>query len=168
MKVYVTERKSRDGSQLVRELLRYGYRELYSGDMPEIKKTENGKPYFPDRPDVFFSLSHTDTHVMCAIGEDQVGCDIQTVRQVSDRTKTFVCGREDIELDRFYMAWTARECVVKYRDIIRWKFPPIDSREALLDLFPEGFFYFFKVDGCIATVCADKSASPPEIVYVDI
>ena len=168
MNIYVAKRKERNGSRLVRELLRYGFREMYGEDMPEIAKTEKGKPYFPSRPDVFFSLSHTDTHVMCAIGDEPVGCDIQTIRPVSQRVRRRVCGREDIDPEGFFTVWTAKESVIKYYGKNDWSFSPVGSREELSEAFPDVDFCFFRIDDCVAAVCAGKNAVFPVITEVDI
>ncbi len=40
---------------------------------------DGGKPYFPARPDICFSLSHTRGYVLCAIAGTGVGADVQFV-----------------------------------------------------------------------------------------
>jgi 4'-phosphopantetheinyl transferase len=56
--------------------------DVYGAALPAVKKHRTGKPYFPDRPDIFFSLSHTSTHVLCAVASTPVGVDIEAIRPV--------------------------------------------------------------------------------------
>ncbi len=49
---------------------------LYGGPLPEIRRTELGKPYFADCS-VHFSVSHTPRHVFCAISEKPMGIDAE-------------------------------------------------------------------------------------------
>ncbi|MCR5576446.1 MAG: 4'-phosphopantetheinyl transferase superfamily protein [Oscillospiraceae bacterium] len=43
---------------------------------------EQGKPYLPDRPGVHFSLSHSGEHVLCALADAEIGCDVESLRKV--------------------------------------------------------------------------------------
>ena len=56
-------RDGENASEFVRMLLKFAYSSLFGGEMPEISKTPDGKPYFASRPDICFSLSHTDGFV---------------------------------------------------------------------------------------------------------
>ena len=40
---------------------------------------EGGKPYLPDAPEVCFSLSHAGTVAVAAIGEHELGCDVEPI-----------------------------------------------------------------------------------------
>lgn len=51
-------------------------RRLMGGALPEIRRTDRGKPYFVDHP-VHFSISHTENHVFCAISEKNIGIDAE-------------------------------------------------------------------------------------------
>ncbi len=51
-------------------------RELYGGPLPEIRRTDRGKPYFIDSP-LHFSISHSKGHVFCALSERPVGIDCE-------------------------------------------------------------------------------------------
>ena len=48
--------------------------QLYGGPLPEICRTERGKPYFADRS-AHFSISHTKNHVFCVLSDRPVGID---------------------------------------------------------------------------------------------
>lgn len=57
----------------------YRWREL-----PPIRLTSLGKPYFPDFPEVHFNLSHTTGAVLVALSGEPVGVDIEHIRPVSE------------------------------------------------------------------------------------
>ena len=53
--------------------------ELWQGarELPEAAIDERGKPFFPERPDWHFSLSHTRGFVLAAVSASPVGADVQ-------------------------------------------------------------------------------------------
>ena len=58
---------------------------LYGAPLPEIRRTEMGKPYFPGEA-VHFSISHTPKHIFCALSEHPVGMDAEELdRDISLR-----------------------------------------------------------------------------------
>ena len=59
-----------------RELLGQMYREVTGQALPEILVTERGKPYFLNS-DWHFSISHTKSHVFCALSEKPIGIDAE-------------------------------------------------------------------------------------------
>ena len=57
-------------------LLKELYREATGKDLPEIRITDRGKPYFPDS-DWHFSISHTPKHAFCVLSRNNVGLDAE-------------------------------------------------------------------------------------------
>ena len=57
-------------------LLKDLYREATGKDLPEIRITDRGKPYFPDS-DWHFSISHTPKHAFCVLSRNNVGLDAE-------------------------------------------------------------------------------------------
>ena len=49
---------------------------LVGHPLPEICRTDRGKPYFADHS-VHFSISHTPRHVFCAISQSPIGIDAE-------------------------------------------------------------------------------------------
>ena len=49
---------------------------LYKKPLPEIRRTQRGKPYFADSP-LHFSISHTKKHVFCALSDRPIGIDAE-------------------------------------------------------------------------------------------
>ena len=65
-------------------LLRLALREACGWrDLPEIRLTSLGKPWFPEFPEVHFNLSHTGGAVLAALSDRPVGVDIERIRPVS-------------------------------------------------------------------------------------
>ena len=52
------------------------YRQEIGEDLPEIRITDRGKPYFPDSP-WHFSISHTSKHAFCILSRHNVGLDAE-------------------------------------------------------------------------------------------
>lgn len=70
-------------SVLAELLLRRALREEYGlTELPRVEAAEKGKPFFPDRPDVCFNLSHCKTAVACALDAAPVGVDVQEYRTI--------------------------------------------------------------------------------------
>ena len=84
-------------------------RERGISSLPETAEGAGGKPFFPDRPDLCFNLSHSRGVVVCALHDKAVGVDIEGLRQPPRRL-----GR-GMGSEEFFRRWTAREASVKHR-----------------------------------------------------
>ena len=93
-------------------------------DSPVILRTEMGKPYFPDFPDVHFNLSHSGERVMCVISPFEVGCDVEIIKgdrgRLAERffkpeESAWIKHFETLEKqsEAFYRLWTLKECYMK-------------------------------------------------------
>jgi len=102
-----------DGSLAVHRLLDCAVRQGYGAAPPEIRRTENGKPYFPERPDIFFSLSHTRAHAFALAADVPVGFDAETVRDVDPRTRKWAGSEEELRAFDFFDLWVMKESCVK-------------------------------------------------------
>ena len=60
------------GHEAGRMLLKELYRAETGEDLPEIRTTDRGKPYFPDSG-WYFSISHTPKHAFCVLSRNKVG-----------------------------------------------------------------------------------------------
>ncbi|MBO5869812.1 MAG: 4'-phosphopantetheinyl transferase superfamily protein [Clostridia bacterium] len=111
-------------------LARKGLNDLTGIDEDKIifSRTENGKP-FAENADVFFSISHSKDYVVCAVDDNEIGVDIEQIRQVesritniscTERDKKYIFGEADSEtltpemLNRFFEVLTAKEAYFKY------------------------------------------------------
>jgi phosphopantetheinyl transferase len=76
MKMASCELGSLTGHEAGRKLLKELYRAETGEDLPEIRVTHRGKPYFPDS-DWHFSISHTPKHAFCVLSRNNVGLDAE-------------------------------------------------------------------------------------------
>lgn len=103
---------------LLREALQ---KEFGLKDVPEVALATHGKPYFPNFPDVHFSLSHCVAGVACAVDTRPVGVDIERVRPFNDDLAAYVFNEHELELVRhapdpalsFTVLWTQKESLLK-------------------------------------------------------
>lgn len=84
----------------------YGWKKL-----PEIARTQQGKPYFPDYPDVHFNISHTGGAVLVGISDQPIGVDIERIRPVSQRAMQRIAGASTEQ--EFFRSWVRREARTK-------------------------------------------------------
>ena len=63
-----------------RALLAEMYRRYVGEELPPIRVTERGKPYFEDSP-WHFSISHSKRHVFCALSRTPIGIDGEELDQ---------------------------------------------------------------------------------------
>ena len=86
---------------------------MFGEKLPEIGKSENGKPYFTGNSDVHFSLSHCKTHVLCGVSSNPIGVDIETPREISRRAEKFFCLPEEQKLFHKLDLWILKESYIK-------------------------------------------------------
>ena len=75
--------------------------------LPRMERAPGGKPFFPDLPQVRFSLSHSHGAAVCAVHDREVGVDVELLRPAPRRLGA---GMTDEE---FFRLWTAREATAK-------------------------------------------------------
>lgn len=110
IKAYFSETGQRSAAYA---LLRYAVREVWGVPCPPVEKDGHGKPFFPSRPDLCFSLSHTRTHVLVCVSDRPCGCDIETVRPLRPSVVRRVCSPEELERLSFFELWTLKESFFK-------------------------------------------------------
>jgi len=134
----LTEEEARKADSITRPQLRSDYIEVrarlrliladYLNQSPLsilIARTEHGKPFLPNHPQLFFNLSHSGNHVVLAVSTETVGIDIEVIRQRSGFAglvnKCFAPQEilywqalpEQDKRTSFYRFWTAKEAFVK-------------------------------------------------------
>ena len=88
----------------------------------EYSLGENGKPYFEGLP-LRFSLAHSGPYAVCAVSEFDIGVDIETPREGSERLASRFFAPEEYRLvaespqpDReFCRLWVLKESLIKAR-----------------------------------------------------
>lgn len=88
-----------------------------------FKRNEYGKPLLLNQEGIHFNISHSGDYVVCAIGTEAVGIDIEHIKDIDfDVGKRFFSKEEfeslsgqdeDIKLRYFYRIWTLKESYMK-------------------------------------------------------
>lgn len=114
--------------QLGRNLLYKGLKDMFgividSKNILMIAQGEHGKPYLKDFPNIHYNISHTDGLAVCAIGNMQLGIDVERIRPfhksilrkvLSDEERGNLEGLpEEEHSEYFFRLWTLKECYVK-------------------------------------------------------
>lgn len=96
----------------------------YSGLPPEklnIQTAMHGKPFFPQCPDIHFSITHSGVWWLCAFGPQPVGLDLQQHERCDfmSISHRFLHKDENLFLEssgyeNFFDLWTAKESYLKY------------------------------------------------------
>jgi 4'-phosphopantetheinyl transferase len=169
MKLWLFAAEGEDGKVLAPALLRFGLREAFGReDLPKTERTAEGKPFFPDHPEIRFSYSHSGPLALCGLSDIPLGVDIEAIRPVrpglarrvmSDREygDHLRCPDQD---GRLFALWTLKESF--------WKCTGTGIQApyagAEFSLMPDGAvrsnqpayaFRSFAGDGWRAAICAE-------------
>ena len=70
---------------------------LHWGVAPPLRleRTDRGKPFFPDHPDLHFNVSHSAGFIVCALGSAPVGIDLQAHRPSRTAFLDRLCSPEE-------------------------------------------------------------------------
>lgn len=106
MKLLWQRLDGRDGHEVGRELLC-----KLVGDLPEIRRSPQGKPYFADS-DLHFSISHSKNHAFCAVSTSNIGIDAEEMdRKTNPRlAKKILSGTE---MARFQASEDPRDALLR-------------------------------------------------------
>lgn len=160
-------------------LLQYGLRQAnVEYDQVRIKAGPYGKPSFENIP-LYYNISHSGDWVMCAISDNEIGCDIEKIQSADLHiAERFFCPEEyhhiaeqKSELERnllFYRYWTLKESFMKATGL-GMKLPFNDFRIELgesirvaqaVDKRKYSFAEFGDVSGYCCAACS--IGEPPE------
>ncbi len=106
--IYVFNYDKKDSLPFVKKAL-----SNHTNNFDNIKRTEKGKPYIEN--DVCFSVSHSDNVLVCAIGKENLGIDIEKIRDTDclKISKRFL-NKELRTKEDFFKEWVRAESYVKY------------------------------------------------------
>lgn len=91
-----------------------------NGNAPTLVYGANGKPYLADKPDTFFSITHSDKWVFLAVADCEIGIDAQMPRKVCPRLAARSTSPEELAWVKentepnFTRLWTMKEAYLKY------------------------------------------------------
>lgn len=106
-------------------LLIEAVKEAYGMNKDDIRvlKTEFGKPYLENCSDFKYNISHSGDYVAIAYGKEDVGIDIEQIREMDLKVANRFFHNDEIEYitrtnkeqnKRFFEIWTGKEAYLKY------------------------------------------------------
>jgi 4'-phosphopantetheinyl transferase len=141
--------------------------ELNGGDIKNVVIGDNGKLQCLD---IQFNISHSADFVLCVVGDNLVGCDIEKIekapfevaeRYFNEKERQYIFEAEEYgeRCHRFYKIWTIKESYLKMTG--EGLTVPIDSIEVdvnRLVIFRDGFpqqckLQNFSLDGYEISIC---------------
>lgn len=89
--------------------------------LPPMERKAGGKPWFPGRPHLHFSVSHSGGLALCALSDREVGADVELVRPRRERLPAYALSEAELAWyqahgggwEWFYTLWTLKEARVK-------------------------------------------------------
>ncbi len=130
-----------------------------------FERNENGKPYAVNT-DVFFSVSHSADTVVCAVSENEIGIDIEKIKNIRLKVAEKFATESEIryigtDVRRFFEIWTLKESFFKCKgsglgaDIKSVSFDVTDGNVTCSE---NGYRLFFEEisDGHVCSICIKK------------
>ncbi|MBR1969751.1 MAG: hypothetical protein IKA17_05305 [Clostridia bacterium] len=142
IKVFYSHNIEESGAFIKKALNKAGYTDI------EIKRTQNGKPYTDEN--VFFSLSHTENFIICAVSDFEIGIDAEKMRCVEKRgiiSKKFLKIENELSDKEFLELWTKHESKIKFYG--KKLFSSLDEAEINT--------HTFMIEDYIVSVCAENT-----------
>ena len=161
MRIFIKKRDSElsdseDARLLLKKVL-WDYHSLSLSLLTE-RKNKDGKPYFENCP-IHFNISHSLDYVVLAVGECEVGIDIQRINNISEKVlKRFVGKKGENALENTLL-WTHLE---SYAKLIGRGIPLRDDERGI----PCEYFDFTSLDGYVISVCLYAPADIPEFILI--
>lgn len=133
----------------------------YGINAPRFSRTEHGKPYL-ENATLYFNLSHSGKLTALAVGDAEMGLDIQFCRPEIPPTLQSRLTPAEREED-FWELWTAKEAFVKWKGaslaalLSHLKY---EKRTLFLDGKPiPAYLLSERLEGCSLTLCTASPAS---------
>lgn len=164
-------RSPQRGSAFGMSLLEYAVNAVWHVPMPELTPPDGSKPEFIGNTGMYFSVSHTDTHVMVAVSDAPVGVDVQTHREITKDSANVLMDEIEREQFTFHDLWCLRESLYKLngaghlRNVLRFR---RDGKELIYPVPGVAGALINGVEGCSAAVCQEQDFAVPEIQWVDV
>ncbi len=120
--VYCYEQERHNSRQCLEDAaFKYIYGDNAEGKFSvRIAKTDLGKPFFPDFPDVFCSVTHSGAYWLGAFSGEPLGIDLQIYRPIKENMlacRFFHPSEKEYlkkHADEFFRVWTAKESYTKF------------------------------------------------------
>ena len=169
MEIFARPRGELSPHAAVRSLLADAVAVFAGIPLPAVERTNQGKPYFPDHPELFFSLSHSGSLVLCALGDQPCGADVQEPRILSEKVLRRCFDPDELAAADPIAMWCLKESFIKMtgrmdrplRDMVFLPcgdvFAGPDGTAGRAWQLPDGY--------TAALVCSDPAALPAVVRY---
>lgn len=126
-----------------------------------ILKSEYGKPYLRDYPNVHYNIAHTKDAFICVVADSVVGVDIERVKPFNkhivekfftQNEQDYIFSIEDDKDKRFCEIWTRKEAYVKW--LGKGLSVPFESFDTLKDFKDK--IITFPLKNCYISICMDN------------
>lgn len=123
MGVFLIAYDNRRGKYTAQDLLSQGAREFCGWrELPPIFRSPQGKPYFPDFPQIHYNISHSGPYLLLGMASTPIGVDIEVLRPRRATLPRYALTEEEYGIflangsrwEDFYPLWTAKEAFCKY------------------------------------------------------
>ncbi len=103
-------------------LLCQGLREEYGiTERPVFEYGEHGKPFIVGHPEIHFNLSHCREAVICAVSDQPIGVDVESIREYHDSLVHYTMNDQEVlQIEKaerpdveFIRLWTMKEALLK-------------------------------------------------------
>ncbi len=103
------------------KLLEQAIQETYHIPLPKVATDEHGKPYFPQRQDIHFNITHCTGLVTCVLDSHPVGIDAEIIRPLREGVLRRSFSESEAKNvhnstnpdKTFFQYWTLKEAFVK-------------------------------------------------------
>ena len=138
-----------------------------NGNAPILVYGANDKPYLADKPDTFFSITHSDKWVFIAIADCEIGIDAQMPHKVCPRLAARSTSPEELTWVKentepnFTRLWTMKEAYLKYIGTgltvliqeVTISVPPIDG----YDVGNNCYWALLTYEGVPLSICSNRT-----------
>lgn len=88
---------------------------------PVFEYGEHGKPFIVGHPDIHFNMSHCREAAICAVSNEPIGVDVESIREFNDSLIRYTMNEREVqEIEQaerpdvaFIRLWTMKEAVLK-------------------------------------------------------
>ncbi len=109
-----------------------------------------GKPFFPERQDIKFNISHSGSFAMAAVSSSEVGCDIEEDKK-TDTDISRLCLSENERKDDIIRIWTMKESFLKKEGCgLNRNLTELEAKKI------ENLYQIENIKGYWAFVCTEK------------
>ncbi len=162
-----------------RVLLGFALQTGYGIDSYSYRFGRRGKPYIKGE-DVFFSISHSGSYVVCCVSDSEVGCDIEKIKEYNPKVAKRFFTEAEVQLieksddkdSLFVRLWTLKESILKKHGT------GISGGLATYDFADYAFFNEFfayecnfishSLDGYEFPICSEKKHFSSEIIELSL